>query len=83
MRRVDNALKWMVIFPVKIYQRLISPHLGRVCRYTPTCSSYMIEAVETHGMFLGGWLGIKRIFRCHPWGGQGYDPVPPKKIKRT
>ncbi|MBN8457051.1 MAG: membrane protein insertion efficiency factor YidD [Verrucomicrobia bacterium] len=54
------------------------------CRFTPTCSNYFLQAVEAHGPFRGSWLGICRIFRCHPWGGWGYDPVPPpRKGKKT
>ena len=55
--------------------------LPQSCRYTPTCSNYTIEALQKHGLFVGGWLALKRIFSCHPWGGNGYDPVPEKKEK--
>lgn len=61
---------------VKLYQVAISPWLGGNCRFQPTCSAYAIEALETHGVLKGGWLAIRRIGRCHPWGGSGYDPVP-------
>ena len=64
------------IIPIKIYQILISPLLGPNCRFTPTCSQYTIEAIQKYGPFKGGWLGFKRILRCHPWGGCGHDPVP-------
>ena len=66
---------------VRFYQLAISPWLGSSCRYSPTCSQYMIEAVNEWGPLKGFWLGIKRIGRCHPWGGDGHDPVPenPKK----
>lgn len=64
------------IFLIKIYQWVISPLLGPKCRYTPTCSHYATEALKKHGVFKGMWLAIKRISRCHPWGGSGYDPVP-------
>ena len=64
---------------VRFYQLAISPWLGSNCRYQPTCSSYMIEALKEHGLLKGLWLGTKRIGRCHPWGGHGYDPVPKKK----
>ena len=60
----------------KIFRVFISPLTPPSCRYTPTCSQYMVEAVLKYGPFKGGWLGIKRILRCHPWGGSGYDPVP-------
>lgn len=65
---------------VRFYQFAISPWMGSNCRYQPTCSSYMIEALKEHGLLKGMWLGTKRIGRCHPWGGHGYDPVPKKKI---
>ena len=61
---------------VRFYQVAISPWLGGNCRFQPTCSAYAIEALETHGAMKGGWLAIRRIGRCHPWGGSGYDPVP-------
>ena len=64
---------------VRFYQLAISPWLGSNCRYQPTCSSYMIEALKEHGLLKGLWLGTKRIGRCHPWGGHGYDPVPKNK----
>ncbi|WP_315818752.1 membrane protein insertion efficiency factor YidD [Paraflavitalea speifideaquila] len=62
---------------IKFYQWVISPILGpNKCRFTPTCSYYAAEALKKHGPFKGLWLAIKRISRCHPWGGKGYDPVP-------
>lgn len=69
------------ILLVRFYQVAISPMLPSTCRYTPTCSHYMIEAIQVHGLFKGFWLGTKRIGRCHPWGGHGHDPVPEKKKK--
>jgi len=74
--------KWKIyirkffLIPVYFYRVFISPLTPPACRYTPTCSQYMVEAVLKYGIFKGGWLGIKRILRCHPWGGSGYDPVP-------
>jgi len=61
---------------IKGYQKIISPWLMPSCRYTPTCSQYGVEAITKHGFFKGGWLVLKRILSCHPWGGHGYDPVP-------
>lgn len=71
----------LVILPIKIYQFLISPILGNNCRYTPTCSSYMVEALKEWGIFKGLYLGTKRIIRCNPWGGMGDDPVPKNNKK--
>ena len=62
-----------------LYQKLLSPFLGSNCRFQPTCSAYAEEALRVHGAFRGGWLALRRITRCHPWGGSGYDPVPPKE----
>ena len=60
----------------RAYRLFLSPVLPQTCRFHPTCSGYAIEAIETHGPVRGGWLALQRIVRCHPWGGQGYDPVP-------
>ncbi|EDM44823.1 hypothetical protein SCB49_01844 [unidentified eubacterium SCB49] len=67
------------IFLIRVYQHVLSPLIPPTCRYTPTCSHYTVEALQTHGLIKGGWLGIKRIASCNPWGGHGHDPVPPKK----
>ena len=79
-KRLWHAVKWLLIAPfvllIKIYQTGISPFLPPSCRYTPTCSQYCLEALRKHGLFKGGYLGIKRLLSCHPWGGSGYDPVP-------
>jgi putative membrane protein insertion efficiency factor len=61
---------------IKLYRYAISPYLAPSCRYTPTCSSYAIEAIERHGIFRGSWLAMRRVSRCHPWHEAGYDPVP-------
>jgi putative membrane protein insertion efficiency factor len=78
IRWIRIILVYLLIVPVKLYQWLISPMLPRTCRYQPTCSVYAIEALRIHGPIKGLILGTKRILSCHPWGGQGYDPVPPK-----
>ena len=76
-------MKGLIRFAIRSYQRFISPVIhfiggpGSGCRYTPTCSEYFLQAVETHGVLRGGWMGVRRIARCHPWGGSGHDPVPP------
>lgn len=68
---------------IRFYQRFLNPVLRVLggplagCRFQPTCSNYFLQAVERHGPWKGSWLGVRRIFRCHPWGGHGYDPVPP------
>lgn len=61
---------------IKFYQVCISPYKPSVCRFTPTCSQYAAEALRKYGPFKGLWLAVRRILRCHPWGGSGYDPVP-------
>ncbi|MBD3636668.1 MAG: membrane protein insertion efficiency factor YidD [Crocinitomicaceae bacterium] len=78
--RIINAI---FIFPVKVYQYVISPIFPASCRYHPTCSNYMIQAIKEWGPLKGTWLGLKRISSCHPWGGMGDDPVPknPRKHK--
>ncbi len=73
-----KAFSFPIIVLVMIYKKLISPFFPSTCRYTPTCSSYMIDALRIWGPFKGLYLGIKRIFSCHPWGGGGHDPVPSK-----
>ncbi len=76
---LNRIFKTIFIFPVRLYQWLLSPLLGSNCRYQPTCSHYMIQAIEEWGVIRGGWMGLRRIGRCHPWGSSGYDPVPKRK----
>ena len=75
---LTRALAWPFIGLVKLYRVAISPWLGMNCRFQPTCSEYAIEALRGYGVFKGTWLAAKRIGRCHPWGGSGYDPLPRK-----
>ncbi|MBN9482997.1 MAG: membrane protein insertion efficiency factor YidD [Bacteroidetes bacterium] len=72
MRKILSIL---FIWLIRFYQAFISPLFGAKCRYTPTCSSYGVEAIKKYGPFKGGWMAIKRFASCHPWGGHGYDPV--------
>ncbi len=66
----------MLLLPIRFYRACISPMLPASCRYTPTCSEYAMIALRKHGVIKGMYLSVKRILRCHPWGGSGYDPVP-------
>jgi len=79
MVKMTKIFIFPFIFLIRIYQNFISPLTPATCRYSPTCSHYTVEALKTHGLIKGGWLAIKRIASCTPWGGSGYDPVPPKK----
>ena len=80
MRSIQQFLREVVIalllFPIRIYRRYISPLTPPACRFTPTCSHYAMEAIQKHGPIKGLYLAVRRILRCHPWGGSGYDPVP-------
>jgi putative membrane protein insertion efficiency factor len=71
-----KGLALPLILAVKLYRCCLSPLKPPSCRFTPTCSQYAIEALKKHGAFRGGLLAVRRILRCHPWGGSGYDPVP-------
>jgi uncharacterized protein len=73
---IGGILSLPFIGLIKLYQLVVSPWLGPKCRFTPTCSQYGIEAFKKHGPIKGFWLTLKRVGRCHPWGGHGYDPVP-------
>lgn len=73
---MSTLIKYIFLIFIKLYQYLISPLTPASCRFTPTCSQYATEAIRKHGPFRGGWLALKRISRCHPWGSSGYDPVP-------
>jgi uncharacterized protein len=80
MKAIGNILKTVVgyffLALIRIYQYFISPLTAASCRYTPTCSQYGVEAIKKYGAFKGGWLTLKRIASCNPWGGHGHDPVP-------
>ena len=79
---VSKVLAYPLILLVRFYRVALSPWLGTNCRFDPTCSSYAIEALRAHGVFRGTWLAAKRIGRCHPWGGSGYDPVPNSEAQK-
>jgi putative membrane protein insertion efficiency factor len=71
-----NVFQKIFIFIIRLYQFVLSPFLMNSCRFTPTCSHYGLEAIQKHGAFKGAYLTMRRILKCHPWGGSGYDPVP-------
>jgi putative membrane protein insertion efficiency factor len=71
-----SPFAYILSLPVRAYRLVLSPWIGNSCRYQPTCSVYALEALEVHGALKGGWLALRRILRCNPWGGSGYDPVP-------
>lgn len=75
-------MKHVLLFFIRFYQRAISPHFPAVCRFTPTCSAYAAEAITRFGTLKGTWLALRRIIRCRPGGGHGYDPVPEKISKK-
>ncbi len=79
-------LNKILIFPfliiIRAYQLIISPILGGNCRFLPTCSEYAKQSLKSHGLIKGSILTLKRVGKCHPWGGQGYDPVPLKNLKK-
>ncbi len=76
MENVRYFVRQIFVMPIKFYKACISPMLPASCRFTPSCSTYALQAIMKHGIFHGTWLAVKRIMRCHPWGGSGYDPVP-------
>ncbi|MDO8898955.1 MAG: membrane protein insertion efficiency factor YidD [Bacteroidales bacterium] len=76
MRFITQLPANIMILLIRVYQYTLSPYLGQSCRYTPTCSAYGVEAIKKHGALKGGYLAIKRIISCNPWGGSGHDPVP-------
>jgi len=69
-------MKRIVLASIRFYRRFISPALPPTCRFTPSCSEYSYEAIQRYGVLKGGWLGLRRIARCHPWNAGGHDPVP-------
>lgn len=80
---LKKIITWVLLLPVYFYRSFISPLTPPSCRYTPTCSQYTIEALKKHGPLRGLFLSVKRILRCNPWGGSGYDPVPEPKSRKN
>ncbi|MBD8533292.1 MULTISPECIES: membrane protein insertion efficiency factor YidD [unclassified Massilia] len=76
-------MKTLLIWIVRAYRLVLSPMLGQNCRFYPSCSSYAIEALQTHGALRGSWLAARRLGRCHPWNAGGVDPVPPNRHKHS
>ena len=78
-----KILIYPLIFIIKIYQFIFSPLIGKNCRYLPTCSEYAIESLKLHGLLRGSFFAIRRILRCHPFGGHGFDPIPKRKQNKV
>ena len=76
-RMAPSPAAWLALFVIALYKKAISPLMPPACRFVPSCSEYGYEAVARYGILAGGWLAIWRILRCNPFGGRGYDPVPP------
>ncbi len=76
MQYIKRFFVLVLLLPIKFYQYCLSPLKPPTCRYVPTCSQYALEAIRKYGPIKGLWLTLKRLSRCHPWGGSGYDPVP-------
>ncbi|MCQ2083563.1 MAG: membrane protein insertion efficiency factor YidD [Bacteroidaceae bacterium] len=74
--KITRSIVWLMVQPVRFYRRFITPFTPPTCRFTPTCSQYALEALQKYGPLKGSWLAIKRVLRCRPGGGSGYDPVP-------
>lgn len=78
-----NPLTWILVAAIRLYQWFISPLIGPSCRFMPSCSEYARDAIVMHGPLAGTWLAARRLARCHPWGGEGWDPVPPALTHRA
>ncbi len=76
MKYINKIISFILLQPIYFYKKVISPLTPPSCRFTPSCSTYAVEAIKKHGAFKGLYLAVKRILSCHPWGGSGYDPVP-------
>ena len=78
---LNKVATFPLLILIRAYQLIISPLLGSNCRFMPTCSEYAMESLRSYGLIKGFYLTIKRIGKCHPWGGHGYDPIPTKKVE--
>ena len=78
---LNKVATFPLLILIRVYQLIISPLLGSNCRFMPTCSEYAMESLRSYGLIKGSYLTIKRIGKCHPWGGHGYDPIPTKKVE--
>lgn len=78
-----TPLAHIAALPIRAYRLVFSPWVGFNCRYQPTCSAYILEALEEHGGIKGAYLGVRRVCRCHPFAASGYDPVPPARSKQS
>ena len=76
-----KPISFLISLPIRAYRAIFSPWVGHNCRYQPTCSAYALEALEKRGAIVGVFLIVRRLLKCHPWGGQGYDPVPDEKVE--
>ena len=79
---LNKIITYPLILLIRVYQLIVSPMLGSNCRFMPTCSEYALESLKTYGLIKGTYLTIKRIGKCHPWGSNGYDPIPTKMGKK-
>ena len=79
---LNKIVTYPLILLIRVYQLIVSPMLGSNCRFMPTCSEYALESLKVYGLIKGTYLTIKRIGKCHPWGGHGYDPIPNKMDKK-
>ncbi|MBE1466528.1 membrane protein insertion efficiency factor YidD [Kibdelosporangium phytohabitans] len=80
--RRTGPVAWVLLLPIHVYRKVISPLLPPTCRYYPSCSTYAVEALKTHGAIKGLWLAVWRLLRCNPWSSGGIDPVPPRRPRR-
>ena len=83
MNRASAAVVWLLVTSLRFYQRFVSPAIPPSCRFTPSCSSYAIEALRLHGPLRGSWLTVRRLLRCAPWHPGGWDPVPPPGARQA